>query len=238
MPAANRQPASHPGEDGLHAWMSLQSSTIPRMQAVDRTGHFFGKLIVTERAGSDRRGRATWWCQCECGTVVVVSASNLRSGNTTSCGCSHRRCGADHPNSTHLKTRTPEYRAWGNMLTRCTNPRNKSYHDYGGRGITVCERWRNSFEAFLADVGERPPGTTLDRKNNDGNYEPGNCRWVPYLVQARNRRNTKLSIEVAAQVESELRSGVPRRTLARRLGVSRSVIQCIWKRVRGTNGPP
>jgi hypothetical protein len=205
------------------------------MQAKDITGNIYGNLTAIARVGSNARGQAMWRCRCACGGESIVIALNLRSGNTTTCGCSHRRRGADHPNSTHLRKHTPEYRAWSNMLTRCTNPRNKSYANYGARGITVCDRWRHSFEAFLADVGERPDGTTLDRINNDGNYEPGNVRWASYFMQSRNRRSTKLTVDDANRIALDLRAGIPQRVLARRHGVSRGAIQGIWKRARGSD---
>lgn len=87
-------------------------------------------------------------------------------------------------------SRTPTYRSWASAKYRCLNPRDSAFHRYGGRGITICDRWRQSFENFLADMGEKPTGLTLDRINNDGNYEPGNCRWATYVMQNRNRRGT------------------------------------------------
>lgn len=92
----------------------------------------------------------------------------------------------------HAKRNSPEYRVWSQMLMRCTNPRAPNFIAYGGAGVSVCERWARSFVAFLADMGERPAGTTLDRINNDGNYEPGNCRWATPREQAINRRTTRM----------------------------------------------
>lgn len=212
-----------------------------RMKRIDMTGKTFGRLTVTAYDSTSDSGRVNWRCRCECGNEAIVVGQNLRNGNTLSCGCLLHRRGLEHPNATHAHSgtggrRTPEYRAWSNMMTRCYNAKNKSYADYGGRGITVCERWRESFVAFLADVGRKPSGTTLDRIDNDGNYEPGNVRWASYFVQARNRRDTRLSMESAAAVEAALRSGVPQRRLAREYKVARVSIRIIHRRMRGRHG--
>jgi hypothetical protein len=125
---------------------------------------------------------------------VIKAGSALRSGNTKSCGCLRRELGRAHgiASKRHGEgasgRETPEYRAWAAMLCRCRNPRHKSYADYGGRGVTVCERWR-AYENFLADMGRRPDRFhSLDRINNAGNYEPGNCRWATWEEQNTNRR--------------------------------------------------
>lgn len=158
---------------------------------IDMTGRVYGRLTIIERDASVSDS-ASWKCVCSCGTVVTVWGSSLRKGFTQSCGCLHKERTAE-ATTTHGHTSggiwTPTYRSWASMIMRCFDPRQKSYADYGGRGITVCERWRSSFENFLADMGERPKGKTLDRfPNNDGNYEPGNCRWATPKQQTMNRR--------------------------------------------------
>jgi len=153
----------------------------------DRTNQTFGRLTVISQSGS-AKGGASWRCRCSCGNVVIVSASNLTTGNTKSCGCLGRENALTHGHAAHQRT-TPEYRAWLNMKTRCYNSKNNQWENYGGRGISICERWLHSFVNFLNDIGRKPnPELTIDRINNDGDYEPGNVRWATLSQQRQNRR--------------------------------------------------
>lgn len=153
---------------------------------IDLTGQRFGRWTVLSRAEDYRRGIPQWSCRCDCGKAGVVRANILKAGESKSCGCLNREM---KRNYSHGLSQTRTYEAWKHMIQRCTNPHAKHFSYYGGRGITVCERWLSSFENFLADMGERPPGLTLDRyPDNDGNYEPDNCRWATWTQQAANRR--------------------------------------------------
>jgi len=162
------------------------------VKPLNLSGKRFGKLEAIERKGIDAQGRALWECRCDCGNTVEVRAVSLTTKNTKSCGClakelvgnrstTHGAC-VDHK-------RTKEYRSWRNAMNRCYYQKSNRYTYYGARGISMCDRWRNSFEKFLSDMGRCPAGKTLDRKDNDGNYEPGNCRWATSSEQRKNRRD-------------------------------------------------
>lgn len=187
-------------------------------RANDLTGQRFGSLIALHRGLAPKPGKPVpWHCICDCGNKTVVASTTLRNGHTRSCGCAKKQ----HGHSGGIKKhKTGTYSSWKCMIARCTYPSNPSYAHYKKRGITVCERWHN-FENFLADMGERPGGKreyTLDREDNNGNYEPGNCRWVDKKNQANNRiTNIHFTYKGNRYTLAEL---------ARETGVAKETLRC------------
>jgi hypothetical protein len=162
---------------------------------VTHPGGRYGHFVVVCEQGRYGAARA-YLCRCDCGEERVVPGGKLRDGGWTSCGCvkipRHAEVVVTHGHCRHGHSgdgRTPTYRSWRKARDRCRNPNSQHWARYGGRGIRFCERW-DLFENFLADVGERPEGTSLDRIDVDGDYEPGNCRWATAGLQTRNRRNS------------------------------------------------
>lgn len=161
---------------------------------IDITGKVFGRLTVLSRQDIEPK-RTHWKCLCECGKIAVVCGARMRAGVSSSCGCLSREVRARNGrrNKTHGMTKSPEYRAWFDMKDRCYNPKISNFADYGGRGIMVWLAWIKSFEQFYKDMGPRPsPEHSLDRIDNDGGYEPINCRWATREEQANNKRTTDL----------------------------------------------
>lgn len=161
------------------------------MKRNNYTGKTFGRLLVLECAGRDKHNNALWNCQCICGASTLTSSLKLTRGYTRSCGCLQRDL-ASMRATTHGMSKSAEFNIWGHIKRRCFDQRTPQWDDYNGRGITMCEEWRHSFEAFFKNVGPRPTKAhTIERINNNGNYEPGNVRWATRLEQNRNTRVTR-----------------------------------------------
>ncbi|MDI6617892.1 MAG: hypothetical protein QME45_04330 [Clostridiales bacterium] len=163
------------------------------VKALDLTGEKFNRLTVIKRVKNDKWGSARWLCECECGNEAIVRTNDLRRGHTKSCGCYNmekviERC---PDTSRHMQSNTKLYASWVSMKDRCYNKNNKSYLDYGGRGIKICDEWLipDNFFNWALNNGYSEE-LTIDRVNVNGNYEPNNCRWISMKRQIRNRRNT------------------------------------------------
>lgn len=192
----------------------------------------FNRLIVLSRAGSNG-GRALWQCRCDCGNTTTVPGKSLLNGNTGGCGC-------QTGGFVHGQYKSAEFRAWNDMRRRCNNTNAQRYPRYGARGITVCDRW-NEFLAFLADMGPRPDGATLDRVNNDGDYEPGNCRWATRKQQQRNNsRNVTLTLngKIMTVVEWSELLGIKAVTLHGRIRKGWPDERVLTAKVQRTGRPP
>lgn len=190
-------------------------------------GTRFGILTVTHL--SDRRnrfGQRLWECLCDCGNATYLTGGALRSGNTKSCGCN-----LIPSHTTHGMAYSPEYKAWMMIKERCFDPNCENWERYGGRGITICPEWADDFSAFLAHVGRRPrPSDSIERIDNDGNYEPGNVKWATKKEQARNRRSNVLltyNNETMTLIEWSERTGFSHATISQRLRRGMTVEQAL-----------
>lgn len=151
-----------------------------------KTGDRFQRLTILNEEKQIGKNRY-FKCRCDCGNITIKRLSNIKNDGIKSCGCILKEINIKHKHSTNNKN-TITYNSWRCMKQRCKNPNAIDYKDYGGRGITICERWLNSFQNFLEDMGERPEDKTLDRINNNGNYELSNCRWATHKQQRKNQR--------------------------------------------------
>lgn len=182
-------------------------------------GERFGRVVVIEEV-SDPRPGVFWRCRCDCGGEVVARATAFRIGNTSSCGCFRREV-TGSKNRRHGLTHRPEHKAWRHIKSRCHNPNDTEFRNYGGRGIAVCEEWRNNFESFFAHIGPRPtPHHSIDRINVNDGYRPGNVRWATVAEQTRNqRRNIWVEHEGRSMILSDFAAlfGLPVTALAQRM---------------------
>jgi len=205
-----------------------------RSHALNLKGQSFGRLTVLAEDALCSQGMSghmnrTWRCRCACGNETILPTSSLTSGNTRSCGCFSSDVHAErffvHGHSVGRK-QSPTYTSWHGMFSRCYDPKARYFHLYGGRGILVCERWF-VFANFLEDLGPRPPGTSLDRKDNDLWYDKQNCRWATAREQSRNTRATKLNEVSVALIRYMRRRGTKRGPLAHAFGVSKHTITTV-----------
>lgn len=200
-------------------------------QKIDLVGQVYGRLIVIKEVkpyiNPKNRKYLKWLCQCECGNTTEVVGNELKHGKTKSCGCYYKEAISSR-NTTHgyysLGKMSSEYRCWLNMKERCLNPNNKDYIYYGGRDIKVCDRWLNSFENFYSDIGPRPKGNSIERLNNDGNYEPSNCIWADKTTQARNQRTTVLNKDLVRELR-RLKQSHTYKQLSEMFGINKNTIQ-------------
>lgn len=215
------------------------------MKRVDYSGRRFGRLVVVSMVyESGKAAKAV--CLCDCGSEKSITAYNLKSGNTESCGClaSERTSEENRAqkrgemmgavNRTHGLSRSPTYTSWSDAKKRCYSPQNKRFAEYGARGIGMCSAWRNSFEAFLLDMGERPKGMTLERLDVNKWYEPGNCVWATRTQQARNTRANVATLEIAREIRRSRARGERLKSLADRFAMSYGNVRMIccgatWK---------
>lgn len=162
------------------------------MRLIDRKGDRYGRLVVLERAANSANPKDTnarWLCQCDCGKTSIAYGNDLKRKKVVSCGCWN-----EEKRTKHGFSRSHMNGLHAGMRQRCHNPNDANYHNYGGRGITVCERWQgpNGLVSFIEDMGDRPKGYTVDRIDNDKGYSPDNCRWATYTAQLNNRRNNRI----------------------------------------------
>lgn len=177
----------------------------------DLTGMRFGNLVAVEYVPAANGKGMGWLCQCDCGGTTIARAQSLLSGQ--------RSCSCRRVKKTHGMTETRAYRIWQKMLRRCLKEGDKDFHKYGARGITVCEEWKN-FEGFIADMGQPPEGTSIDRIDGTKGYEPGNCRWATIFEQNRNRRNVLIITvgDFSGTIQDwSARTGMPTGTIHNRI---------------------
>lgn len=189
---------------------------MPRAKNI--VGDRFNRWTVISRAENWRGVAAQWLCRCDCGTERIVLGASLRSGHSTSCGCAMKEL-APTRRMTHGKSKTTTYKIWSGMHDRCRNPNSRWFHCYGGKGIRVCESW-SSFENFVADMGERPAGLSIERLDSSKDYSPANCVWATPKAQSRNtsrNRHVEFNGESKCVAQWAEDRGIPRKTLIARL---------------------
>ncbi len=221
--------------------MAETDSTTRHPNFKDLTGQVFGRLTVIREAGCNNQGKVMWACRCECGGERTVRGSDLRRARTLSCGCLRRETTvATH--TTHGLAHSAEYATWSHMVNRCCNPNDSQYHDYGGRGITICTPWLNSFSAFYDDMGPRPsPDYSIDRIDNNLGYCKENCRWATRKEQNRNSRQNRLlefDGKIMCVTEWSAETGISSSALRHRLDAGWPVKRILTTPVKHATSPP
>lgn len=205
--------------------------------AQDFTGQNFGRLTVLKRMVNNRWSHSCWLCRCDCGNEKTILGYNLTNGTTQSCGCLHKER-ASAAQRTHGYSKSKTYGSWVDMIRRCTQPHNKNYQHYGGRGIKVCKRW-SKFVNFLEDMGEVPMGYQIDRIDNDQGYCKSNCRWATRKQQARNKQyNHLVTYQEKTLCLSEWaeQTGIAKDTIRHRLKNGWPVEKALTKPVQSHSG--
>lgn len=189
----------------------------------DISNQKFGKLLALQRTSEKRWGVYLWLCLCDCGKTKVAPVNSLKSGLVRSCGCLSK----DRASllKTHGMYGTTEYKTWSSMIQRCTNPKSRQYKQYGGKGISVCDRWKNSFEEFYRDMGKKPPNMSLDRIDPSKGYELQNCRWADKFIQARNKRKSKTSFEQAEIIRNLYKNGLGPKKISEITGLRKTAVE-------------
>lgn len=193
-------------------------------------GEKFGHLtVISVSEQPTSRGKRQLDCRCDCGAVCQREPYKLRNGVSVSCGCQVNK--ATHGHARHVGDgNSATYVSWRSMHQRCEVSTTAGYRYYGGRGITVCPRW-SSFENFLADMGPRPAGMTLERKDSNRNYEPDNCRWATRSEQQRNTRQTKLTADIVREIRQRIAHGESQRAVAKSLGINEKTVNSVHRRI-------
>lgn len=208
---------------------------MPPSNFKDFTNQKFNRLTVICRAENTHGGKVRWRCKCACGNIAMVTSDHLRSGHTKSCGCLKVSLLVKR-NTIHGLTNTPEYKTWEHIIQRCTNPNSQDFKDYGGRGITICGEWRNSFMTFFNHIGKKPsPKHSVDRIDNNCGYRPGNVRWATQQEQNNNcSRNRCITIKNHTMTMTQWATfvGIDKGTLWNRLKKNWPIEKAIFKPVR------
>jgi hypothetical protein len=201
----------------------------------DITGTRFERLVVVGLKGRSKAETLLWSCRCDCGNSVIAPTNDLLRGNYKSCGCLQRERSAERLLK-HGHAKTLEYRIWGTMISRCENPNHIAFADYGGRGIKVCDRWKNSVSDFISDMGPRPSRKhSIDRKDSNGDYEPCNCRWATPKEQSRNTSRNRFvtyGVETLTLAEWGERNGLRGSLIGNRLKAGWSVEDALTRAAR------